>query len=233
MSFTPLVYKRDDFTLTCYVCAKCGGSTLEDWFEKLDDIKFDPIQGNYNFLVTRNPFIRLYSFYSDKVVKRNFVKKTGNLLFQQESSRLNSTGNVIEGCSFRELVNAINEYYPDHRLEAHLEGQVEHLGLSSDYAKGFNRIVRLESFREDITEVCKEVNIPSDSILKMKVGASNKISGKFGNVSDLKRDDFLKLGGVPDDYKAFYDADIIAKVEKIYSDDLRMLRYTFGGDNAT
>ena len=233
MTFTPLIYKRGDFTLECYVCAKCGGSTLEDWFEKLQDIKFDPIEGTYRFLVTRHPFIRLYSFYSDKIVKRNFVKKTGNLLFLQESARFGSPGEVIEGCSFRKLVNVIDDYYPDNRLEAHLEGQVEHLGLTDGYKKGFNSIVRLESFKDDITSVCRDINIPVDSILEMQVGASDKVSWEFGNVSDLTREDFLKLGGVPDDYKVFYDSDLIEKVEKIYNRDLALLGYTFKEKYAT
>ena len=233
MSFTPLIYRRGEFTLECYVCAKCGGSTLEDWFEKLDDVEFSGPPKKYSFLVTRNPFIRLYSFYSDKIVKRNFVKKTGNLLFLQESSRFGSPGEVIEGCSFRTLVNAIYEYHPQNRLEAHLEGQVEHLGLGEDYQKMFDSIVRLESFRDDMAKVCNEINIPAESILEMQVGASNKVSGDFENVSDLVREDFLKLGGVPEDYMAFYDDDIRRKVEEVYKNDLRLLGYKFGEKHAT
>lgn len=233
MSFKPLVYKRGDFTLECYVCAKCGGSTLEDWFKKLKDVEFSGPPKKYSFLVTRNPFIRLHSFYSDKIVKRNFVKKTGNLLFLQESSRFGSSGDVIEGCSFRTLVNSIYEYHPHNKLEAHLEGQVEHLGLGNDYQKMFDSIVRLESFKKDMAKVCKETNIPSSSILDMQVGASNKVSGNFENVSDLVREDFLKLGGVPKDYTAFYDDDIRKKVEKIYENDLRLLGYTFENKHAT
>lgn len=235
MSFPPLRFVKNNLTVDCYVCAKCGSSTLEDWYEKLPGLDFKENNIHYKFLVIRNPFMRLYSFYSDKIVKRNFVKRTGNLLYGNESSRFNTTGDIIEGCSFRELVNRMfQEDKRGNRFEAHLESQVDHIGLTKEFIDSMDLVVRLEDFSEGMTEVCSSTGIPPDSILRKLVGASNKVEGTFNNVSDLKREDFLKLGGVPKDYKLFYDDDLVNKVSQMYSSDLSLLNYTFDGvNNAT
>ena len=224
MKYTPVKFVNDEVQISGYVTAKCGSTTLEKWFESLNDISFEPKCNIYNFLQIRNPWKRLVSFYGNKVVDHSFVKVTGNLRHGSESSLKSAGGESLENCSFRELVTAIYNF--DKQLEAHLQPQVDHMILTKEKIENFDRIVRLENFKSDMKLVCNDIGIPISSLDNLRKGESKKIKGEFGFVGDWKREKFVEIGGIPKNYDVFIDDDLDKMIRQIYHRDIALLNYS-------
>lgn len=232
MSLRPLV--NDDKKFVVFWNAKAGCSAVKRWYlnsmgidtkdvnvhKFLNTPQFAMNKNNYlveykikkenyyTFIVCRNPWKRIVSYYKNKKVMMGHKNKTWPI-----DTRIRDFNS--ENLSFRELVYHVYKT-PDHFLEEHLQSQMYGLGDVK-----FDKVVRLENFNKDMTEVCDFLKIENRDFRntnKSPITEFDKL------VCDLKPNEFKN--NLPP-YQMFYDDKLKKIVEKKFKRDIEFFNYRF------
>tara|TARA_R110000824_G_scaffold372543_2_gene562698 strand:+ start:962 stop:1666 length:705 start_codon:yes stop_codon:yes gene_type:complete len=229
----PLVSHKYKFI--CFWNAKCGCGTVKSWFLNLHGIHeweysphseinkhtptvskselFQyPLNEYYKFIIVRNPWNRLVSYYKNKKI----LMRHKNMNFN-----INTKENIYTGdITFNELVNYINNI-PDLHREDHVRSQFSDLDEIN-----FDKIVKLENFHNDMNDVINKLNLPNNinfSEFFHQSPSPSSISTKL--VYDVKPLEFIH-NDLPS-YEYFYNNDLINIVSTAYSDDIIKFNYKF------
>lgn len=157
------------------------------------------LDGYFKFLVTRNPWARVSSFFLDKTANKI------NSWVDAEMT-INSAG-----MSFRELINVMLDFPPD-RLQHHLEPQS--LGLEGIE---FDDIVRLENAAIDFTRISQAIGVSTIQFPHLNRSVISSDVTDFGFAGNRKADDFV--GKPHPDWRRLYDSELINAVSEIYRAD--------------
>ena len=192
----------------CWATAKCGISLAEIYFKGVDR------PNNYTFIVVRNPYSRLTSFYMNKVVYQ------GNPPWDYKDSYDNEIiiphlGSGNTGFSFEELVHELKKVNI-RGAERHLKPQC--VGV---LGREFDKWVQLENFKEDIREVCEELDFDYDVITERKSNHFPRIDIDY-YIGD-RPTKWLRENGLPKDWRMFYNEETLEIVRQIYKEDFRWL----------
>ena len=141
-------------------------------------------------IVVRNPWKRIVSFYTDKILIPAHWLPALNVLTKE---------NYSKDITFREFVHSI-EQIPDSALERHLQSQCyshEHID--------FDFIVKLERFNVDMIEVVKTLNLSQFSVPNIHRNRTHySVNLTDVNISDKKP---REINLIPP-YQFFYDQEL-------------------------
>lgn len=167
---------------------------------------------DYQYIVVRNPYIRIVSFYCQKIVNKYELGDRYIWHWIQNPSE----SNYITFEEFVHKLNNINVY----SSERHLVPQV--YGILNEK---FNKVVSLENFNEDIKDVCTALNLPYDDIVSKNVeNTYDKIDSIKIKVHDKKPDWFIE-NGIPADPSLFYTDELKEIVYNKYKADFEIFNY--------
>lgn len=231
--FNPLVSHKYKFI--CFWNAKCACGTIKTWFLNLHNVfeweysphseisKHTPIitkdqlseyTDYYKFVVVRNPWKRLVSYYKNKKI----VMRHKNINFPIDRARLINSGDM----SFKEMVNFIS------LSDSHVYTREDHVanqyyGLENIT---FDKVVKLENLHDDMHVIKNELNLPLDFNFNTNFHQPpSPTSNSKEYVYDVKPLDFDKEN-LPS-YKYFYNDELKSTVEKSYIDDITNFNYNF------
>ena len=229
--FNPLVSHKHKFI--CFWNAKCACGTIKTWFLNLHDvfeweysphsevihhtptITKDQLQNEYadyyKFVVVRNPWKRLVSYYKNKKISMRHK----NLSFTIDKAQHLYTGDI----TFKELVHLLVNI-PDERREDHVVSQYSGLeGID------FDKVVRIENFSNDMLEVKNELLLPLDFNFDTNYHQPpSPISNSKDYVYNKRPLDFNN--DLPS-YEYFYNEDIKKLLNQIYKEDIEVFNYKF------
>jgi hypothetical protein len=167
---------------------------------------------DYQYIVVRNPYIRIVSFYSQKIVKKYELgdRHIWHWIKNPEES------NYITFEEFVYKLNDINVYASERHLVPQTYGIVN---------EKFNHVVSLENFDEDIKIVCDELELPYYEIIsKNKENTYVKTNTINHKVHDKKPDWFIE-NGIPEDPSLFYTDELKEIVYNKYKADFEIFNY--------
>ena len=172
----------------------------------------EPYKDFYKFIVVRNPWKRLVSYY----VNKKILMRDKNLNFPIELGNNSYSGDM----TFTDLVNLLENVHPS-RMEEHVKCySYGNVGLQ------FDRVVKVESLATDMKKVQEDLGL-SDIINfeDFYYQPPSPYTDTTQNVSDKKPLDFDK-DDIPS-YEYFYTDELIEKVGKIYKQDIDLFDYKF------
>jgi hypothetical protein len=231
--FNPLVSHKYKFI--CFWNAKCACGTIKTWFLNLHNVfewKYSPhseiskhtpvitkdqlseYADYYKFVVVRNPWKRLVSYYKNKKI----VMRHKNINFPIDRARLINSGDM----SFKEMVNFIS------LSDSHVYTREDHVanqyyGLENIT---FDKVVKLKNLHDDMHVIKNELNLPLDFNFNTNFHQPpSPTSNSKEYVYDVKPLDFNKEN-LPS-YKYFYNDELKSIVEKSYIDDITNFNYNF------
>ena len=231
--FNPLV--SDKYKLICFWNAKCACGTIKTWFLNLHgtydwdysphaevskhstaitkhSLSESPYKDYYKFVVVRNPWKRLVSYYKNKKI----LMRHKNLNWPIERGVPRYSGDI----TFREMVNLISTI-PTDRREDHIINQ--HHGLGGIV---FDEIVKIENFDADMSVVSKRLNLPVDFDFNTTYHfPPSPVSASQDYVFDKKPLDF-DHENLPS-YEYFYNDELINTVKESYKDDIEAFNFKF------
>ncbi len=235
MGFHPLVDHNRRFIL--FWNAKCGCSSLKDMFLRVvrsaDYSGFDgdvhalhrqvgyqhgpftctrasvadELSSYFKWIVVRNPWRRLASFFTDKSI---FGGATEVDRAKQIDSR---------GLTFRELVRVMAPL-KSRELQHHLEPQ--NLGLED---VEFDKVVRLEQTSPAISEIGGQLGLPDLELRQINV-ARNRVTAVGSEFLGDRPASSFADGPTPS-WKQLYDDELIEAAARIYADDIERFGYRF------
>lgn len=202
----------------CWVTPKCGISYAKKHFGNINIPNDD-----YKFIIVRNPYERLVSFYCQKVIKYFLTEK--RIPHYCEVSKINkgleyyTYFEIDSNISFKDFVKDLSTRNI-FKMERHLKPQVS--GIENIL---FHKVVKLERFNEDIKEVCSELNIDYESLMQKPIeNTYNKLDSIKETVFDRTPTWFLE-NGIPNNYELFYNDEIKKLVYEIYQSDFSIFNY--------
>lgn len=180
----------------CWATPKCGIITaiLHFDFEKAV---------NFKFVIVRNPYRRIVSFYISKVVDHGKRENVGSKIPHMPEGHLD--------CTFEEMVPFI-----DINGDRHHQLQKKGLGLHNIH------FVRCEHWVEDIALVCDKLGINKnkyENVWENKSTVTDTITEYVGD----KPAGWLRANGSPSDYNLFYNDDTKKLVYDLYKPDFDWL----------
>lgn len=193
----------------CWGTPKCGISFLEIHFKNVNRDK------DYEFIVVRNPFSRLTSFYINKVVYQGNPPWDYKDYYDNEITIPHlARGNT--GYTFEEFIDELNELHIN-RAERHLRPQF--VGVPAGHE--FDKWVRLEHFKEDIREVCEVLDFDYDVITEKKSNFFPRT--ELGEYVGDKPTPWLRENGIPKNWRNFYNDKTETIVRQVYQQDFEWL----------
>ncbi len=170
----------------------------------------DEYKNYFKFIVCRNPWARLVSYYKNKKIQVGWKNKTWPIDIRMKD--LNS-----EHFSFRDLVNFVDKT-PDVFLEQHLRSQTSDLG-----GIRFDAIVKLERFEDEMNKVCDWLGVQERNFENTN---KNLVTFNEKECCDMKPsefgDDFMPS------YESFYDDELKKIVANKFKSDIMYFDYVFG-----
>jgi|TARA_R110000824_G_scaffold81370_1_gene204553 hypothetical protein len=227
--FLPLINKDKNFIV--FWNAKAGCSAVKRWYLGTVDIDPNSVSPHkflasrqsmltapeiktsysdyYKFIVCRNPWRRIVSYYKNKKVAVWWKNKTWPI-----DVRINNTNS--EDFSFRDLVTFVCKT-PDHFLEQHIQSQTSGL----DNVK-FDKIVKLEDYSRQMNLVCDELGIDHRDFSNPNktLETDNK-----SLVCDVRPKEFN--GNNMPSYECFYDEELRQMVAEKFKNDIKYFNYKF------
>lgn len=161
-------------------------------------------------IVVRNPWKRVVSFYSDKILIRKNWLPALNVLTKE---------NYSKDITFREFVRYI-EQIPNSALERHLRSQ--------NYAReniGFDFVVKLEKFGVEMAQIAKALQLPQPlvgiHIHRNRTPYDENLTA--AHTFDMKPREII----YPPPYQYFYDQELHDIVRAKYRQDIERFNYEF------
>jgi hypothetical protein len=185
---------------------KCGITFVDKHLRQYERNK------EYQYIVVRNPYIRIVSFYCQKIVKK-YELGDRHIWHWIESP------NEPNYITFEEFIHKLNDINV-HTAERHLLPQTYGIGRQT-----FNHVVSLENFNNDIKQVCDDLKLPYDEIISKNVeNTYDKVDTIKTKVYDKKPDWFIQ-NGIPSDPSLFYTEELKEIVYNKYKTDFELFKY--------
>jgi hypothetical protein len=195
----------------CWATPKCGISFAEKYFQGVN--RPTP----YTFLMIRDPYKRMVSFYINKVIYQG--DPPWNLKDEYEFEiPIPHFGIKDTSVSFEEFIKTLGTIDVIH-AERHLKPQW--LGVEG---KSFNKIVHMETFKEDIKEVCEVLSFDYEKITERKNNHFVRTDLITEPVYD-KPTSWFRVNGMPKDYELYYTAELKDIVYRLYEKDFKLFGY--------
>lgn len=195
----------------CFATPKCGISFADKYFKNINrDI-------DYTFLMQRNPYNRLVSFYINKIIYQGDPPWSLKEKYEYEVP-IPHFGIADTGVSFEEFIKKLGTTNIV-QAERHLKPQW--LGIESFT---FNKIVHMENFKEDIKEVCEVLDLDYDKITERKNNHFVRTDTITEPVYD-KPTKWFRENGLPKDYDLYYTKEMRDIVYRLYKKDFTLLKY--------
>jgi len=159
-------------------------------------------------IVVRNPWKRVVSFYSDKIlIRRNWLPAL-NVLIKE---------NYSKNMTFREFVRYVDQI-PDNALEGHLQSQSHgRENISFDF------VVKLEKFSVEMAQVAKALQLPQALVHIHRNRTPYKENITDAHIFDMKPREIVR----PPPYQYFYDQELHDIVRAKYRRDIERFNYEF------
>lgn len=192
----------------CWATPKCGISTSIKYLNKNKDI-------DYKFIITRNPYSRVVSFYINKVVFQGNPPSDTKRYYNEEIliPHILISDTSISFLEFIEKLSKMNII----NIERHLKPQ--YVGVENIT---FDKIVKIENFKDDIKDVCDILDIDYDCIRNVnKFPKNDKITEKVYNY----KTEWFRINGCPKNWELFYNDKLKNIVYNLYEEDFKMFDY--------
>lgn len=202
----------------CWATPKCGISYAKKHFGSINIPNND-----FKFIIVRNPYERIVSFYCQKVVRHsqgeNQIPHYCEVIKISKNLEYYKYFEIEPNISFENFIKDL-EKKDIFKMERHLKPQISNIENIL-----FHKVVRLERFNDDIKEVCEELNIDYDKLINNPIeNTYNKNNNINFKVYDKTPKWFLE-NGIPQNYELFYTEELKEIVYKIYQSDFEILEY--------
>tara|TARA_R100000655_G_scaffold104249_1_gene151313 strand:- start:334 stop:1050 length:717 start_codon:yes stop_codon:yes gene_type:complete len=234
--FYPLVNRNKKFIV--FWNAKAGCTAVKRWYintigldyENLNPHKFlasyprhggvgefyatrDQVDDEYSdyfkFIVCRNPWSRLVSYYKNKKIQVGWKNKTWPI-----DIRVRDTNS--EDFSFKDLVYFIDKT-PDLYLEQHIRSQTSDLeGIR------FDAVVKLENFESQMNLICDYLKIEQRNFENTN---KNTVTKSGRPCFDMRPGEFSD--SFMPSYHYFYDDELKTMIANKFKTDIKYFKYTF------
>ena len=194
---------------------KAGITFAKKYFEHINK------PTDYKFIIIRNPYHRIVSFYINKIIWRGQNSSTTDITINTEYEiPIPHYEKYLTSLTFEWFVLLlINEDFDE--IERHL--QLQSFGV---YGEEFDTIVKLENFKEDIREVCTNLELDYEYISNLKPINESIKSNIISDSIYSKKPSWFRQNGVPTNYDLFFNDELRDIVHHLYYDDFKNFNYT-------
>ena len=223
--------------LAIYATPKCGISSTVRMIRRSKGILDTISNAVGNCIIVRNPWLRMISFYVDKIIQHRAIhirEQLCQLDFRetplQKDLRKRCLIEDISNITFSKFISLISEL-DDDVIERHLKSQ--NFKVENIY---FDYILKLEQIDFDIKKMHSDLNflhLNDSSAIESEYGDGRKVHNLYfrRNVDSPEAynmtPDELRKNGIPIDYKYFFNAEIKNIISKRYAEDIDRFEYEF------